>query len=917
MKRLGWTTAWMLTAGLLAGLLVGVSANGQQTLQQGFEGRDPLWTPGAADAVYKESAHRITDEFAKGGRRSETIELDAEAGSYIHYTYDVGKAIISDELNVSLWVKANRPGIQLLCRVVLPREHDPKNLDKPMTTLIRADDYQITGRWQQLTLRQPQKRLREQLQLLRAELKRDVIGADAYIDRLVLNVWSGKGATQVWIDDLEISPVEELKKPADPIAGNAVPGKPVANRRPDAVQLEGVKLLVGGKPFFPRIIRNTGTPPKTLYDAGFNVIALDETTPPGVLEEAASLGFLIMPAVTPPAQDQLSGRTEAVLTANQMFGRKVSRFLDQGSLLSWDLGGDRTIDQFAAVSREAQAIHAVDPMRPISVDVSDGLQKYSRGMEQLMLGAHRWPLLTGMELTAYRDWLTQRRQLAQPGAFCWTWVQTHVPDWFLTTAYEREGGGFTEPLGPQAEQIRLMAYAAVGSGYRGLGFWSDRFLADSHTGRDRLLALALLNQELEMLEPILVEGREPTWIDTSRPEVKAAVIRTKQAILVLPMWIGGGAQYVPGQDAVAELGFTAPMVPQSWQAWQVSPAEVRSLQPKRVLGGARVSLHDFSLTAAVVFTPDLGGMVVRLQNQQRRMAPTASQWAHDQAAEELAKAEKVDAQLTQAGHKLPDAAELLKKAHAALEKSVELRRNGSHEESYEQAQAALRSLRILMRAHWDAAVKQLSVPTASPFAVSFYTLPKHWQFMDEIKDQSLGANVLPGGDFETDQGQQMKGWLMQEPPSLDDVTAVARRVKDEPKEGRQCLMLQLSPKDKTLPPLALERTFVAILSPAVHLPPGTPVAISAWVRIPQGISASADGALLYDSIGGEPLAVRLTGATKWKKFILYRRVPASGVVNVTMALTGLGTVYFDDVRIEPLTGGDATATVAHQPETSR
>jgi hypothetical protein len=917
MKHLGWTTAWVLTAGLMGGLLVGVSANGQQTLQQGFEGRDPLWTPGAADAVYKESAHRITDEFAKGGRRSEYIELDAEPGSYIHYTYDIGKAIVSDELNVSLWVKANRPGIQLLCRVVLPREHDPQNLDKPLTTLIRADEYQITGRWQQLTLRQPQKRLREQLQLLRADLKRDVIGADAYIDRLVLNVWSGKGATQVWIDDLEVSPVEELKRPADPIAKGAVPGKPAANRRPDVVQLEGKQLLVGSKPFFPRIIRNTGTPPKTLYDAGFNVIALDETTPPGILEEAASLGFLIMPAVAPPPQDQLSGRTEAVLTANQAFGRKVSRFLDQGSLLSWDLGGDRTIDQFAAVAREAQAIHAVDPMRPISVDVSDGLQKYSRGMEQLMLGAHRWPLLTGMELTAYRDWLTQRRQLAQPGAYCWTWVQTHVPDWFLTTAYDREGGGFTEPLGPQAEQIRLMAYAAVGSGYRGLGFWSDRFLADSHTGRDRLLALALLNQELEMLEPILVEGREPTWIDTSRPEVKAAVIRTKQAILVLPMWIGGGAQYVPGQDAVAELGLTVPMIPQSWQAWQVSPAEVRSIKPQRVLGGTRLSLHEFSLTAAVVFTPDLGGMVVRLQNQQRQMAPTASQWAHDQAAEELAKAEKVDAQLTQAGHTLPDGAELLKKAHAALEKSVELRRNGSHEEAYEQAQAALRSLRILMRAHWDLAVKQLIVPTASPFAVSFYTLPKHWQFMDEIKDQALGANVLPGGDFEAAQDQQLKGWLQQEPPSLDDVTAVARRVTDEPKEGRQCLMLRLSPKDKLVPPLALERTFVAILSPAVHLPPGTPVAISAWVRIPEGISASTDGALLYDSIGGEPLAVRLTGVTKWKKYVLYRRIPASGVVNVTMALTGLGTVYFDDVRIEPLTGGDGTATVAHQPEKSR
>jgi len=29
-------------------------------------------------------------------------------------------------------------------------------------------------------------------------------------------------------------------------------------------------------------------------------------------------------------------------------------------------------------------------------------------------------------------------------------------------------------------------------------------------------------------------------------------------------------------------------------------------------------------------------------------------------------------------------------------------------------------------------------------------------------------------------------------------------------------------------------------------------------------------------------------------------MPQSGTINVTLALTGLGTVYFDDVRIEPL-----------------
>jgi hypothetical protein len=91
------------------------------------------------------------------------------------------------------------------------------------------------------------------------------------------------------------------------------------------------------------------------------------------------------------------------------------------------------------------------------------------------------------------------------------------------------------------------------------------------------------------------------------------------------------------------------------------------------------------------------------------------------------------------------------------------------------------------------------------------------------------------------------------------------------------------------------------------------VAVSAWVRIPAAITASADGVLFYDSIGGEPLAVRLTGATKWTKYTLYRRVPASGVVNVTLALTGLGAAYFDDVRIEPLTASERAAAAKNPP----
>ena len=197
----------------------------------------------------------------------------------------------------------------------------------------------------------------------------------------------------------------------------------------------------------------------------------------------------------------------------------------------------------------------------------------------------------------------------------------------------------------------------------------------------------------------------------------------------------------------------------------------------------------------------------------------------------------------------------------------------------------------------------MRLPTASPYAVSFWTLSKHWPFWDEIKQLKPGTNLLPAGNFEGDPDGQ---WTKKE-DSLDAVLMQARYSSQSPKEGSQCLELNISPPaDPAKPdqppkvPGALERTFLAVRSPTVKLQPGRLVKISGWVKIPRTILASADGAMAYDSIGGETLGVRLTDAAEWKQFELYRRVPASGEVFVTLALTGLGTVQFDDIRIEPL-----------------
>ncbi len=913
-KTAGMRAAWV--AGLA--LVLAGDARAQQVLQHAFEGRDTLWVAGAHDAAYEESLHRLTDESAHNGQRSETIQFVAQAGSFIHYTYEVGRAPVNDDLNVTLFVRANRPGTQLLCRVVLPRERDPQNAQEPLTVLVPADTYQLVNRWQPLTLREPIKRLREQVQLLRARLKRNVVADDAFVDRLVLNVYSGPGDTKVWTDDLEIGPVFEVKTPAAPGVGN--PGRPATTRPSSEVQINGNQLLVSGQRFFLMGIRHTGTPLKVLRDAGFNTVWLDETTPPGLQEDAVNLGFWLVPTLTPP--NRPGGKVPAQLTSREAFGRTVSRFIDTGAVLAWDLGGNLPYEHTLDVARTAAAFRDVDPQRPVAADVTDGFRSYAMSdfSDRLMLGAHRWPLLTSMELPAYKEWLTQRRRLVPPKTFCWTWIQTHLPDWFLATAYERGAGGkFDEPIGPQPEQIRLLSYLAAGCGYRGLAYWSDRFLADSHTGRDRLLELALLNQEFQMLEPLLVGAKEPEWIDTSQPDIKAAVMRTDKAVLVLVVSVGRGSQYAPDKGAPWGLSVTVPQVPANCQAWEVLPGRLRSYKTDRVLGGTQVILRDFNLTTALVFTPDLGptGLVVRFQEQQRRMRKAAAQWSHDLAEEELAKALQVQAELAKAGQVLPDGESLAAKAREWLDRCKAQRRNGEFAEAYTSAQIALQAVRFLMRAHWDQATRGLSAPVASPYAVSVFTLPRHYQFVEEVRRQRPEANALPEGDFETPPGQEMPGWKAQAVPPLDDVQMAAERVAEFPHGGKQCLRLQVSPRQPQLAPQVVERTFVAIHTPAVRLPPGTLVKISAWMRIPKAILGSADGALLYDSAGGEPLAVRLVEATglEWKNYTLYRRVPASGAINVTMALTGLGTVYFDDVKIEPLTGRGEAAAVAKPAET--
>src|SRR5262249_26713809 len=134
--------------------------------------------------------------------------------------------------------------------------------------------------------------------------------------------------------------------PVPPGGGPPLVSRPLG-RRLTTGQLQGNQLYVGGgeknpsqKPFM-RAVRHPGTPLKTLYEAGFNTVFLDESTPPGLIDQACNLGFWIVPSLQPPDNRLAPG----VLAGREAFGKRVAPFLNREEVIGWNLGTQLRAEQ--------------------------------------------------------------------------------------------------------------------------------------------------------------------------------------------------------------------------------------------------------------------------------------------------------------------------------------------------------------------------------------------------------------------------------------------------------------------------------------------------------------------------------------------------------------------------------------------
>ncbi len=909
-------------AALAAVAAVGVrQAAAQSPWYEGFEGPRPSWNDRGGNCRYRVESHRRVRDQSHTGQACEYIQLAGQGGTHVYFGHEVGRPLVIDELLPSVWVKSDRSGIQLIARVALPRSTDPRT-GKPLTTLVYGSSYSSPGQWQQLRLENVPEGLTRSVRVVRSQMASPVDPREAYVEEVLLNVYGGPGVTNVWIDDLDVGgyvgrlPPRNDRFQADGRGWRASSGNPAAGRgphRPEAgvgstpreaseaaprrVELLGSVLTADGHPLFVRAIGYRGESVKHLAELGFNAIWLGGPPSDEMLQEARRLKLWLVcpPPVSRPSPEEVRAgdahRDESTPSIDARFE----------PVIAWDAGSGLTGADVAATRAWVRRIRRADrrATRPIVCRPRAELRAYSRYVDLLLIG--RLPLATSLELNDYGTWLRGRPRLARPGTPIWTIVQTQ-PAESIRRQWDTAGRGLSLPPMLQSEQIRLLLHTAVASGSRGLLFDSSSPLdATDATTRHRAAALELLNLELELIEPWLSSGHLVTTVRASDPEVVGAVLAIDRARLLIPIWVGPGAQLVPGQSTGKRVSFVVPGVPESNNAYLLTPGRLSPLKHKRVTGGVQVTLEEFSLSSRVLLTQE-PLVISSLTKRAARIARRAAELQRQLAAWKLHLVQEVDSQLLAAGAAAADQTGMLSASQQSLESCDRALASGDLAGAYANAQRAMRPLRAMQRRSWLAAVEALGSPVASPATVCFTTLPWHHRLIGRFSRSGPSENQVACGDLEDLQMMLRTGWQHFQHASETwetkaELSPVAAR------SGELGLRLVARAADDKAQAGLVETPPVWITTPPVSLAAGTWIRIHAQVQVPEPITGSVDGLMIVDSITGEAMAERIGETTAWQPVTMYRVVPESGPVTVSFALSGMGEAWIDNVSIQVLRPG--------------
>lgn len=864
----------------------------------------PRWKFAGSDARARVDRQRVVLGNNHDGQWCEEAVLTSGNGTTVYLTRAIPAARIHPDLRLGIWIKSDRVGVQFLARVVFPHQHDPQT-GQPLTALIQGTASSKTT-WEQLRIDNIPVLVERQARVLLLQHGKEANLREPFLDLVLLNAYTGPGTFALQWDDLRIEKLIEADSGVVPAqyAANAPAGAAAAAWPTlPPVRLQGSVLNVNNQPFFPRIIEHQGEPLAALKQLGFNTVRVATTPTPELRNEAIRAGVWLVapPPLVASADNEMPTLTEPLEAA-------------WDSVLTWSLGQHLDDRALPGVTAAAKRLRMDDArrQRPIVCGAENELRPFSRQLDILSIA--RWPLGTSLELRDYPQALEARSLLCRPGTPYWALVPTQ-PSSSVRAQWQTLTGRDWSASAHEPDALRLQVNLAIGAGSRGIEFASSsRLDATDPATKQRALSLALMNEELALIEPWAAAGTRAGMAMSNHPQVTGVILEYNNSRLLIVSRVSPGAQQVPAHASEA-VRFVVPGVPESYEVFELSPAGIDRMKTKRVTGGMALTLEHCDDSAFVLLTAD-PTVVSAMNRRLAQLSGKAADWRCQLAAQQFELVQQTIQELPILARDDARTNTPLTTARQQLDEAERQLRAGNRGQAQQLAAKSLASLGIVRRALWEQAARSLRSQVASPFSSHIATLPVHARWMEGLRATMPMENRLPRGDMEFLEVLAQSGWMHGQSPQTGQA-AITRCtldvVRPENSETGNCLRMAVAAPAAAKPSASamLETPPLWVTTPRVPVRTGEWICFRGRIKVDQPITGSVDGVMMIDSLGGEELAERIGVTRGWEDFVLYRIATSDEPVTLTIALTGYGEVLLDDLSIRAL--GRVSATPAPQP----
>jgi len=704
----------------------------------------------------------------------------------------------------------------------------------------------------------------------------------------------------------------------------------------------------GNMPYGVRAIEYRGEPLTFLTSLQFNAIWMRHPPTEALLDEAWKLGVWII--CPPPDGENLQsfvnllnridgmtddGKGKADGRELGIMGRMFAR--NRNPILAWDIGRNLTHGEIERIRKYAGLVREADYFRriPIVCSVESGTRDFCYGITDILL-IDRNPVLSSLELSDYNTWLNTKVNWARPGTPNWCTIQTQ-PTVAMAHQWRLFGVDELPATAVSEEHVRQQIRMAMANECRGLLFKSNSRLDDDNAEtKYRAALLELVNMELMLVEGWFSTNNKINAVKSNRTGVSGILLETDRARLLLPNILTPFGQYVMGNTNYNDVDFLMPGSFETHQANHLIPGGTRPLTLRRITGGVQVHFDEVNTTTTAFFAqaePILRAVIPRSRHPElsRRSAELAMELAK-MRLEQVRKTIRAFQEIRAMPEGLPNLSDdkpiitmpeqesMLRETEHSIRTAESYYRQGDFSSAYLQAHRSMVGLQFYERLKWEEAIRTVPHHNMIPTSVSFVTLPAYIETIKKWYRVIPGENRLPTGDGENANQWLQAGWRSLRAPTEDVEPKVTVADSTAARSGRGGILLQLLPTSSTTTStggvgallsghsdnvIPLETASVWITTPQIPVYAGETLCITGYVNIPQKLQGNVDGLMIFDSLGGEPLALRWTDTGgQWRQFAFYRAVPTAVPPNasicVTFALGGIGEVRLDDLQIFPI-----------------